>query len=146
MSNRNYDGFRSLLYYKICGSKNHKVDDIARKMGLSVSTLYNYIEGINNFPPDLMAPLYNATHDIDFLNFVLNDTDQMAVDRKTAQVKGGLLEETLDVAASSGKLVAEIQKDLRDKRISVNEKRTIEKQINGAVKELEDLRKVLKDK
>jgi len=144
MSNMKYDGFRSLLYYKFIHSKTHKVDSIAVKMGLSVSTLYNYIEGINNFPPDLVAPLYNATQDIDFLNFILNDTDQMAVERKTAQVKGGLVEETLDVAASSGKLVAEIQKDLKDKRVSVNEKKIIEKKLNEVEKQLEDVRKVLR--
>ncbi len=144
MSNSKHDGFRSLLYYKFIHSKTHKVDDIARKMGMSVSTLYNYIEGINNFPPDLMAPLYNATQDIDFLNFILNDTDQMTVDRKAAQVKGGLIEETLDVAASTGRLVAEIQKGMADMLLSINEKRNIEKRINSAVKELEDLRKVLK--
>jgi len=35
---------------------------------------------------------------------------------------------------------------MADKRLSVNEKKSIEKQINSAVKELEDLRRVLKGK
>jgi len=74
MSNSKHDGFRSLLYYKFIHSKTHKVDETALKMGISVSTFYNYIEGINNFPVDLVPPLYNATQDIDFLNFTLNNT------------------------------------------------------------------------
>ena len=146
MSNSKHDGFRSLLYYKFIHSKTHKVDETALKMGISVSTFYNYIEGINNFPVDLVPPLYNATQDIDFLNFTLNNTDQMMTARKPAQVKGGMLEETLDVAASTGKMVAEVQKDMADKLLSVNALKKIEKQINSAVKELEDLRRVLKGK
>ena len=139
-----YNRFQFFLYQIFLQEKRHDAQDVARKLGLPASTLYHWIEGENAFPVDMLAPLYNATHDIDFLNFILNDTDQMMIARKPAEVKGGMLEETLDVAAATGKLVAEIQKDLADKRLSVNEKKSIEKQINSAVKELEDVRRVLK--
>src|SRR3990167_2344629 len=145
MSNSKHDGFRSLLYYKFIHSKTHKVDETALKMGISVSTFYNYIEGINNFPVDLVPPLYNATQDIDFLNFILNDTNKKIIDKAPAakQVKTPT-DETLDIAAATGTLVAEVKRTLEDGYLSVNDKRTLEKQINIAEKEIEDLRKVLK--
>ena len=139
-----YNRFQFFLYQIFLQEKRHDAQDVARKLGLPASTLYHWIEGENAFPVDMLAPLYNATHDIDFLNFILNDTDQMMLARKPAEVKGGMLEETLDVAASTGMLVAEVQKALADKRLSVNDKKSIEKQINSAVKELEDVRRVLK--
>src|SRR3972149_4591566 len=107
-----YNRFQFLLYQIFIYEKRHDVQDVARKMGIPASSLYHWIEGELNFPVDLLAQLYNITHDIDFLNFILNDTDQMITARKPAEVKGGMLEETLDVAASTGKLVAEVQKDL----------------------------------
>ena len=120
-----YNRFQFFLYQIFLQEKRHDAQDVARKLGLPASTLYHWIEGENAFPVDMLAPLYNATHDIDFLNFILNDTDQMMIARKPAEVKGGMLEETLDVAAATGKLVAEIQKDLADKRLSVNEKKAL---------------------
>ena len=120
-----YNRFQFFLYQIFLQEKRHDAQDVARKLGLPASTLYHWIEGENAFPVDMLAPLYNATHDIDFLNFILNDTDQMMLARKPAEVKGGMLEETLDVAAATGKLVAEIQKDLADKRLSVNEKKAL---------------------
>jgi len=139
-----YNRFQFFLYQIFLQEKRHDAQDVARKLGLPASTLYHWIEGENAFPVDMLAPLYNVTQDYDFLNFILNDTDQMMIARKPAEVKGGMLEETLDVAASTGMLVAEVQKALADKRLSVNDKKSIEKQINSAVKELEDVRRVLK--
>ena len=86
-----YNRFQFFLYQIFLQEKRHDAQDVARKLGLPASTLYHWIEGENAFPVDMLAPLYNATHDIDFLNFILNDTDQMMIARKPAEVKGGML-------------------------------------------------------
>ena len=141
-----YNRFQFFLYQIFLQEKRHDAQDVARKLGIPPSTLYHWIEGENAFPIDMLAPLYNATQDIDFLNFVLNDTDKKIIDKAPAakQVKTPT-DETLDIAAATGALVAEVKRTLKDGYLSANDKRALEKQINIAEKEIEDLRKVLKD-
>ena len=143
MSNRLYDGFRSLLYYKLVQSKEYSVQEIAGKMNMSSSSLYHYIEGESNFPVDLIARLYNSTHDIDFLNFILNDTDKMLTDRAESHIEKGLIEEILDVASATGEVVTKTKEAIEDGKINEAEKKKIIKTIDKAEKELEDARRCI---
>ena len=140
-----YIRFQNLLYNKFVSPGEHDAKKVCSQMNISLSTFYNYIEGISHFPPDLIAPVYNSTHDIDFLNFILNDTDKKIIDKAPAakQVKTPT-DETLDIAAATGTLVAEVKRSLKDGYLSANDKRALEKQINITEKEMEDLRKILK--
>ena len=61
-------------YAKIILSEKWTVTAVVRKMNIATSTLYHYIEGKNTFPVDLTLNLYNATSDLEVLNFVVTDT------------------------------------------------------------------------
>lgn len=139
-----HQGFQNLLYFNLIYQKRARVEDIARSLGLSASTLYGYIEGKSTFPPDLIAPLYAATGDISYLTFILNDTDMRLIPRERADGKKSILEEVLDVAASHGDIVRKIQEALdNDGEIDERERRRIFRVITANFKELEDLRKCL---
>ncbi len=141
-----HQGFQVLLYSKFLIEKKCPVDKIAQALGISPSTFYNYIEGVSYFPPDLIAPLYNATGDADYLTFITNETDKRLASREGAEGLKSVLEEALDVAASQGDIIRKVQKALADGNISDREAKKILKSITEHYKELEDLRKALEKK
>lgn len=138
-----YQAFQSLLYRKFISPGEHDAKKVAHALNESLSNFYNYIEGFCYCPPDIISRIYNATKDPDFLNFTLNDTDQMLTDRQSAKADKSVLEETLDVAASSGRVILKVQEALKDGRINEIERKNIIKAIDAAEKELEDARKVI---
>lgn len=139
-----YEGFRTLLYYKIIYLKQYRVEDIAEQMGMdSPVTLYKYISGQYSFPVDLVGKLYRATGDIEFLNFILNDTDQMLTPRKGSPIQKDLTSETLEAMAAAGRLAEEVQEAKEDDQLSEIERKRITNRIDQAQKELEDVRKVI---
>lgn len=137
----NHIGFQNLLYQKFISPGEHDAQKTARSMNVSMTTFYNYCEGNAYFPPDLIALLYTTTRDPDFLNFILNETDQMLAPRKVGKPGRSLVEETLDVAAALGDVVKRTQAALKDGRLNVSEKNKIIHAIDASEKELEDLRK-----
>jgi len=64
--------FAELLYLFFISEKGYRVDDAALELGISSSTMYEYIRGKRIFPPDLIAPLYRATGERRFLSFFLD--------------------------------------------------------------------------
>lgn len=141
-----HDGFRTLLYYKFTYTKAYRVDEVADKMGIPAITFYKYISGQMSFPVDLVAKLYNATGDMEFLNFILNDTPLMLTPRETATAGKDLTSETLDAMAAAGQLATEVQSVMTDGAVSEIEKKRLNNQIDRAHKELEDVRKVVNTK
>lgn len=135
-----YQAFQSLLYRKFVSPGEHDAKKVAHALNESLSNFYNYIEGFCYCPPDLIARIYNATKDTDFLNFILDDTDLMLAPRKSADPEKSLLEETLDVAAALGDVVKKTQAALKDRRLNASERTKIIHAINASEKELEDLR------
>ncbi len=118
-----HKGFQSLLYYKFITEKAFRVEEVARGLGISPATLYNYIEGRSTFPPDLLAQLFNLTGEREFLNFIVNDTPVRLVERNGAKATRGVLDETLDVSVAVGQLTGHVQKALADGHISELEAR-----------------------
>ena len=141
-----HTGFQSLLYEKFVIDKVHDGKKVAPAMGIAPSTLYGYIEGKQYMPPDLIARLYKATGDVDFLNFIIDKTDQSLRPRETHAGKEDLKDDTLDVASAAGAAVAEIQKALADDNVSEVEKQRITKRLNVLMKEIEDVRAHVKEK
>jgi len=137
-----YEGFRTLLYYKLIYTKQHRVEEVAEKMGVSPVSLYKYISGQYSFPVDLVSKLYGATGDIEFLNFILNDTDQMLTHRREAPGGHDIETETLDVTAAVGRLAGEVNEAKQGGLTEIEKKRLINR-IDTAHKELEDVRKVV---
>ena len=136
-----YTKFKELLKSKLVFSEEYKLSDIARKMNVPVSTLYHYTEdNAPHFPIELIAPLYNATKDQAFLNFILADTDMMLAPRQSASDGITVKDEMLEAAAAGGMLVREVVDAIRDGLISEVEKGTIMAAIDANEKELEDLR------
>lgn len=135
-----YLGFQNLLYRKFISPGEHDAKKVAHVINESLSNLYNYIEGFCYCPPDLISRIYNATKDPDFLNFFLNDTNMMLAPRKSAEPKKTVLEETLDVAAASGRVVVAVEEALIDGTLNELDRRRIAKAIDADQKELEELR------
>ena len=137
--------FNQLLYEKLIGTDQHSIKMVARKTGTSLSTLYKYCEGTYNPPAEFVAKIYNATGDVDFLDFIINDTDKLLIDKQKGDADKTVVEEALDVAGACGKLIATVQEAMEDKKMTPSEKTCIEKSINRAQKELEDLRERIKE-
>jgi len=138
-----YEGFRTLLYYKFIYLKLYRVDEIAEKMGMdSPVTLYKYIGGQYSFPVDLVGKLYNATGDVEFLNFILNDTGQMLTPREGSPIQKDLASETLEGMAAAGRLAEDVQSSKGNGLTEIEKKRLINR-IDQAHKELEDVRMVI---
>ncbi len=142
---KNHIGYEHLLYDKFIATDQHCIKEVARKTNIPPSTLYKYCAGNIRPPVDIVASLYNATKDEDFLNYIIDDTDKKLADRYPGKGEKTILEETLDVSVACGRLIEVIQKALKDKDIDRNEKRLIIKSINKAEKELEDLRGKIKE-
>lgn len=140
-----YKGWPSLLYYHLIASGKHRIDEVAEKMGISPSSLYKYAEGECNFPPDLTARLYNATHEKEFLDYLVKSTDQMLTPRPGVCQNGRSLElETLDVTSAVGELAAHVRKAIEDGRVSEIEIRQIEKTLNALQREVEEVRQKIR--
>jgi hypothetical protein len=137
-----YEGFRSLLYHKFIYLKLYRVDEVADRMGLAPDTFYKYMQGQYSFPVDLVGKLYRATGDIEFLNFILNDTDQMLTPRAGTPIQKDLVSETLDVNAIAGRIAEDVQK-FKESGNSEIEKKKLNNHIDQGHKEIEDLRKVV---
>mgnify|MGYP001569358787 CR=1 FL=1 len=137
----NYIGFQNLLYQKFISPGQHDAKKTAHALNVSMTTFYNYCEGNAYFPPDLLGRLYTVTGDPDFLNFILNDTDMLLAPRKIGAPEKSLIEETLDVASATGKVVSKIEESLKDGRLNDIKRRKIVHAIDASEKELEDLRK-----
>ena len=136
-----FKGFPALLYYHLIHSGKHRIEEVARKVGVSASALYKHAEGEINFPPDLIPNLYNATGEKDFVDFLVKGTDQMLTPRPGAKSDGRSLElETLDVTSEVGELAAHIRKAIEDGRVSEIEIRQIERTLNALQREVEEVR------
>lgn len=121
-----YLGFQSLLYRKFVSPGEHDAKAVAFAMGLSLSTFYNYIEGVSTCPPDLIPLIYNATKDPEFITHITDQTtDKRLADRDPALNSRGIVEEAFDVSAANGRLVDAVRKALNDTRISMAEWRTL---------------------
>lgn len=140
-----YREFQSVLYWKFIHKREHDARKVAQEIGVSTSALYKWIEGECTFPPDLIARLYSATGDLDFLNFVLADTDLMLTPRPGAKHSSRTLEgEALDVSVAVGEMHARVVEAEKDGVLSELEKRRIERGVNKAQQELEDVRAMLR--
>lgn len=142
-----YKGWPSLLYYHLITSGKHDVAVVAAAMGISPSSLYKYAEGECNFSPDLIPRLYNATHEKEFLDFLVKGTDQMITPRPRAQATARALElETLDVTATVGELAAHVRRALEDGKLSEIELKQIERALNELQRGAEEVRQRVKSK
>ena len=143
--------FSQLMYEKLIATEGEfNIKRVAKLTGIPAPTLYKYAEGEATPPADLVPMLYNATKDIDYLLFIIDDTDQMLAPRPKADAEKSVLEETLDVAAKCGSLVDMVQVALdaeseSGRDLSPKEKTGIIKAINKSEKELEDLRNKIKN-
>lgn len=69
----------------------------------------------------------------------------MLVDKQKGVADKPIVDEALDVAVACGRLMEMVQNAMEDKKMSPHEKTCIEKAINKAEKELDDLRERIKD-
>ncbi|MEK6530999.1 MAG: phage regulatory CII family protein [Deltaproteobacteria bacterium] len=137
-------GYQNLLYRKFVSPGEHDAKRAAQAIGESLSSLYNYIEGISYCPPDIISRLYNATKDTEFLSFIVDDTDQALTERRQRPPGKSVLEEALDVAAAIGGLVHATKGALDDGRISEADRTKILRAIEKGHNELEDLKSVIR--
>ena len=86
-------GLQSLLYYKFRIRKSYRVDTVAKNWkpkALSPSTLHKWISGDRPFPVDQLSNLVNATRDLEYLEYYVDQCGYQLLpkikDKKTAEV------------------------------------------------------------
>lgn len=139
-----YLGFQNLLYRKFVSPGEHDAKAVAFAMGISLSTFYNYIEGVSTTPPDLIPLLYNATKDSEFLSFVTDPTDKRLSDKNPVLNSRSVIDEAFDVTAANGRLVDSVRKALNDARISRAELRTLFNVLGLVRQEVDELEASIK--
>lgn len=136
-----HKGFQTLLYRHLEMSGKYSVKAVAGALGIPTSTLYKYVEGELTFPADLIGPLYRATGEREFIDYLLAETDLTATPRPVAPGESKAIElETLDVSAFAGQLAGEVAKAVADRKISQREAAEIEVTINRLASLIEQLR------
>lgn len=134
-----HTGFQLLLQQMILLSGDYCIEELARKLDIPKTTFYHYLEGRATFPVDKIGTLYNETRRAEFVDFVVKDTDLMAVPRHRADLGKSIIEETLDVAAELGNVITNVRNALKDSDVDNKEMSLIIAAINKAHKELEEL-------
>lgn len=145
----NHRGFTSLLYMLLIFEKTEHINihGFAKAADITESTAYKYCAGELTFPCDLVPVLYSYTKDDRVLNFFLKDTDKMLAPRPQAGQLKSLESEALEAGAAVGTLHAHIVRALQDKIISDLERKKIERILDTAQMELEEVRlKVLQQR
>lgn len=139
--------FANLLYRKFIspGETGISVVDIANRLGEDPATFYKYCSAGRTFPPEKVGLLYNATGDIEFVETILDGTHLEAIKRlePNAGEQRGLEKETIDIMTAVGTVTGDIQKAHEDGRLSDIERRRIERDLNQAIRELEDVRQLV---
>lgn len=113
--NQEHVKFAKLLNQILIAEKRYTVESIARRTSTPEPTIREYCEGTIAVPVEFQALIYNATGDIDFLNFTISDTDKQLIDRRINGGKGekSILRETSDVADAVGHLSESVEKEER---------------------------------
>jgi hypothetical protein len=125
-------------------SERHSVKAVAAKMGISMSTLYAYIEGQNPFPLERLPSLYAATQDVQLIADLVGCCESgltLVADPAAGDV-GNVATQALKVGAASGEVTSTVLRALDDNRIDDREAHEIAKAVEGAQREGEGLRLV----
>jgi len=69
------------MYVNFIIKKKARVDETAKKMGVSADTLYRYVRGENIIPPDRIIDLIRATDNIEYLEFFCDAVGYVPVPR-----------------------------------------------------------------
>jgi len=140
-----HTAFQFFLYKTFVLDKKYDVRETAQKIGESASTFYNYIDAVSYCPPDIIPRLYNATGDIDFLDFFVKDTDMMLSPRQGVSEVHDVIDELLDVPEAVGRLITVVRGSLSPdspsgRKMSPAEKRDNVNAIDEAIFQLEELK------
>lgn len=120
--------FARFLYGKLIspGSRDWPVDRVARRLGLSPSTIYAYCEGRRRAEADLIPALYAVTGDRDYLAWSLEDTPFVLAERPDGRASHGDVRDLeLDLVTRTAHYLESIQTALEDGRIEARELRGI---------------------
>lgn len=134
----NTQGFASLLYVAFVIEKRYRVDEVAPLLDVSPSTLYDYISGRRIFPPDLIAPLYNATKDRRFLALFLDECGCTFTElpEPEACIDETVLAEAIRAQEEFTDVLRATREALRDDRVDRRELAQIEQEYSEAKAQL----------
>lgn len=130
------DEFQGLLYYVLLIEKKFAVPELAEKIGIAPSTLYDFAEGRRALPASYVRKLYQATGDVRFLDAVLKPcgmtsspkpvVDAVAASRDS--LTGHLARTIVEV----GQVSAAVLEAASDGRIDWREAKRIREEIHEA--------------
>ena len=87
---RAVSSLQCLLYTNFIIKKKYRVETVAEKMGVSKDTLYRWIRGNRLFPADRLPDLSNATEDLEYIEFILDECNLTPIpkirDKSTAKI------------------------------------------------------------
>jgi transcriptional regulator with XRE-family HTH domain len=139
------NGFSVLLYYHFISKKKYRVDEIADKMGIAVDTLYRYVRGENNIPPDRIVSLLKATDEIEFFNYFLDPCGYIPVKRPNGKLFDQPHEkDEIHLSILNGQALEEIEKAHEDGRIDKQEYLKIHKKLTQLQQKAAELAEKIK--
>ena len=124
-----------VLYAAFIIEKRHDVQAVARRMGISMSTLYAYCEGREAFPVGRISDLYVATQDARLISDMLElpRVGLVVAELPPAEMPSGVHRAALRVVAAAGKVAAEVHEAMADGVVEKHE----ETRVGGALDEMQ---------
>jgi|GEM_PF-5190224 len=141
---------RDLFIRKFYGQTDYddkKVKEVAEKVGMTIWALYKIIDGTTYLKPELIPALFNATGDIDFINWYVDRCHGLKLIRiplKT-ELNGSIADEIIKVGSEHGDLCQNYLNAMADGRIDEREKEQLLKDIQKQEFTLVKMREEIKN-
>jgi len=94
--------FQNLLYSKFILKRHHRVEPVSDLLKIHKDTLYRKIRGDSEFRIDELPALLNATNDIEYINYLLRDTNFIAIPKPDKRFEKMLFELAKSMLAITG--------------------------------------------
>lgn len=135
--------FAQIVYTVLVIEKRWRVEDVAADMGMKYDTLYARVNGRVPFSAEEIRDLIRCAPDARLANYVLRDSDFIAIDRVLAEevqdnkdIHFGATHSVLQVSD----VLRAIEKALDDDRLDHRERASVMRTINEAERSLASLR------
>jgi hypothetical protein len=131
------------LYQAFIIEKRHKVEAVAKDIGVSVSTLYAWLENENTFPAWAIEPLLRSTGDLELFGAITGATAyglRLVPSADAEPAAPSVAELALEAGAEAGDVLREVHGLGRDGTFDASDKARIGREIDEAEAKLGELR------
>jgi hypothetical protein len=131
------------LYQAFIIEKRHKVESVAKDIGVSASTLYAWLENENTFPAWAIEPLLRSTGDLELFGTITGATSyglRLVPSSPAEPATPAATELALEAGAEVGDVLREVHDLGRDGSYDASDKARIGREIDEAEAKLGELR------